>query len=320
MPYKDPVVAEKYNQEYLIKNKEYIRKKARERYLKKVDEKRKYSLEYYRDNKDYVLKYRKEYYQKNKSRIYTDQRIWQSLNKEKVNKIKARYRAKNSEKLKLSGIAYSREHKDERNVYRKEWRKKKGKEEKLLYQYGLTLFDYNAILKKQKNKCGLCKSDFDFKVSNKLNYPCVDHDHENNKVRGIVCRRCNSGLGGFKDSPSLVKKAFKWLNTARYNGQEASPGTVKGVKYNYECLIKRVYGISLNHFYGMMKSQKYKCGICEIDVNKSKGFNIDHCHVTGNIRGILCPKCNRALGQLKEDRKILKSAVRWLKRSQKKNI
>jgi len=39
----------------------------------------------------------------------------------------------------------------------------------------------------------------------------VDHDHKNGEVRGLLCHRCNVGLGNFQDNPELLLKAYKYL-------------------------------------------------------------------------------------------------------------
>jgi hypothetical protein len=42
---------------------------------------------------------------------------------------------------------------------------------------------------------------------------CVDHDHETNKVRGLLCNSCNKALGLFKDSPNILNQAINYLGT-----------------------------------------------------------------------------------------------------------
>jgi len=44
----------------------------------------------------------------------------------------------------------------------------------------------------------------------------LDHDHETGKVRGVICASCNTGLGQFKDSPTLLQAAFMYVNTPRF--------------------------------------------------------------------------------------------------------
>ncbi|QLF88142.1 recombination endonuclease [Methylophilales phage Venkman EXVC282S] len=72
-------------------------------------------------------------------------------------------------------------------------------------RYGITLDDYNAMLKKQKNRCYLCGSHND---DTKL---YVDHCHTKKTVRKLLCQYCNSGLGQFRDNVKVMKKAIEYL-------------------------------------------------------------------------------------------------------------
>jgi len=76
-------------------------------------------------------------------------------------------------------------------------------------------------------------------------------------------------------------------------------------------------GITLEDFDRMMAEQDCACAICraplsEVPDSKTDSPHIDHCHDTGRVRGLLCNRCNRALGLLQDDRKILEAALRYL--------
>lgn len=121
-----------------------------------------------------------------------------------------------------------REYKDEKNKARRikyatdeEYRNKqknkvkdyfsRNKEVKLsqrLKKFGITLDGYRNLLKLQGGKCAICGSEIGDSVGNRL---YVDHDHETGKVRGLLCSRCNFGLGNFKDSVELLSKAIRYL-------------------------------------------------------------------------------------------------------------
>ena len=58
----------------------------------------------------------------------------------------------------------------------------------------------------QGNRCAICKNEF--RNSKDMN---VDHNHVDGKIRGLLCRRCNLGLGRWEDNPSFFDNASKYL-------------------------------------------------------------------------------------------------------------
>ena len=73
----------------------------------------------------------------------------------------------------------------------------------------------------------------------------------------------------------------------------------------------RKHGISYDQFNSLMESQKGVCGICA----QPGSLDIDHCHLDGHVRGLLCGPCNRALGFLKDDPAILRAAISYLEKN-----
>ncbi len=88
---------------------------------------------------------------------------------------------------------------------------RKQRTDHLFIKYGITRDTYNAILKSQEGVCKICKMPETIKSNGKLNPLSVDHDHKTHKVRGLLCRKCNSGLGHFNDDPELLIKAANYL-------------------------------------------------------------------------------------------------------------
>lgn len=70
-------------------------------------------------------------------------------------------------------------------------------------RYGVSLPDFEKMVAAQNGKCAICG-----KVPKKL---CVDHCHTTNKVRGLLCRKCNSGIGFFGDDFYMVIRAASYL-------------------------------------------------------------------------------------------------------------
>lgn len=76
--------------------------------------------------------------------------------------------------------------------------------------------------------------------------------------------------------------------------------------------LKRRYGISLADYDYLHSQQDGRCAICKTPENGEK-LNVDHHHLTGTTRGLLCQKCNTGLGLFQEDIPRLISAIEYLK-------
>lgn len=93
---------------------------------------------------------------------------------------------------------------------RKESHKKANRNYMYKRRYGIDLLEYSKMLDIQEGKCSICGRTDPGSIQHKHLY--VDHDHRTGNIRGLLCFRCNSGLGYFKDDPKLFIKAFMYLN------------------------------------------------------------------------------------------------------------
>ena len=76
-----------------------------------------------------------------------------------------------------------------------------------------------------------------------------------------------------------------------------------------------LYGITPEQFAERLESQGGRCAICRTDTPGGKGgWHVDHDHVTGVIRGLLCHRCNLMLGNAADDPARLRAAVAYLER------
>ena len=79
--------------------------------------------------------------------------------------------------------------------------------------YGCTIEDVYTMHKQQNGKCAICDKEI-IVIGNSLTkyqVACVDHNHVTGKIRGLLCNTCNRGLGFFKDSTEIVRKAFMYM-------------------------------------------------------------------------------------------------------------
>jgi hypothetical protein len=185
----------------------------------------------------------------------------------------------------------------------------------LLRKYKIRLADCLRLSEAQNDCCRICKQ---HKSKAPLQQLCVDHDHKTGQVRGLLCRHCNNGLAKFDDNVFSIFNAIGYL--LRPCPVIISP--VQQVKYvsgTQEFFrnshLKSVFGITIQQYEWLAKSQDYLCPICWTNIKKVDGkkyMPVDHCHKTQNIRGILCQKCNIGIGCFKENVSSLQAATEYL--------
>lgn len=93
----------------------------------------------------------------------------------------------------------------------KEWRKRNptGVRNSMLKScYGITLLDYERMLKSQNGKCAICTKPFS---KERLRNLVIDHNHTTGKIRGLLCQACNKGLGFFGDNVILLLRAIRYM-------------------------------------------------------------------------------------------------------------
>jgi hypothetical protein len=116
---------------------------------------------------------------------------------------KRQYREKNKEKL----DEYNKEFKEKNAEHLKEYQKNYYSSKQKYLRYGINREQYDSLLNKQNNKCSICGISF-----NNENEIRIDHDHDKNIVRGLLCHHCNCGLGLFKDDINVLTNAINYLN------------------------------------------------------------------------------------------------------------
>jgi hypothetical protein len=83
---------------------------------------------------------------------------------------------------------------------------------------------------------------------------------------------------------------------------------------------RRTYGISFRWVKEQLEKQGWLCSICKTQGFKMldshvSGLNVDHCHTTGQVRGLICHNCNRGLGLFQDSPEYLREAALYLERS-----
>lgn len=78
--------------------------------------------------------------------------------------------------------------------------------------------------------------------------------------------------------------------------------------------LQRTYGISQEEYLNLLEAQEGVCDICLNTCPTGRNLAVDHHHKTGRVRGLLCIKCNQAIGMLHEDKEIILRALDYLKK------
>jgi hypothetical protein len=77
--------------------------------------------------------------------------------------------------------------------------------------------------------------------------------------------------------------------------------------------IKSAYGLTEAEYDQLVKRHRNRCAICKSGTPGARGeWRIDHDHVTGQVRGLLCNNCNSGIGMLQDDPEIIATAARYV--------
>ena len=74
----------------------------------------------------------------------------------------------------------------------------------------------------------------------------------------------------------------------------------------------RLYGITQEQFHEILRDQGAACPICTDALADLSKIHVDHCHDTGRVRGLLCGRCNQAIGLLREDAESMRRAIAYV--------
>jgi hypothetical protein len=114
-----------------------------------------------------------------------------------------------------------------REVQRKWWGGARRVHARSLWRYhGPTLAEYDAMVAGQHGCCLICgQPETVVGKSGELLPLAVDHNHETGEIRGLLCHKCNRGLGAFRDSAELLRAAADYLDHRDVTLCETHSGT-----------------------------------------------------------------------------------------------
>jgi hypothetical protein len=146
---------------------------------------------------------------------------------------------------------------------------------------------------KKCSKCGEDKPISEYYLKNgKPNNPC----------KGCVREQAAQWA---KDNPEKNKASKQKYEKANKE---------KIAKYQRAWRLKTTYGITSDDFERLSGEQYGLCAIC-MNPPTERGLCVDHCHDTGEVRGLLCDSCNLGIGLLKDDAVLCENAMTYLERT-----
>ena len=180
-------------------------------------DKSEYNKKYYAEHKDEIYKKRSS----NREYLNKKQVEWAAKNPEKVKEINKRSRQNRKKERAAYNLKWYHDHPDESKQKHKKYAENHADEIKdrsrrfyreryLKRNYGLTPADYEKLFISQDGKCAICGKDLLGKMET-----CIDHDHDTHIVRGLLCRKCNLGIGHLGDNAETVYSAFLYLTGER---------------------------------------------------------------------------------------------------------
>lgn len=112
------------------------------------------------------------------------------------------------EECRVKHNRYGQNNKEKTSAYKKQYNadnKEKNKQKYLRRTYNI---EYDLLYAKQKGRCAVCHTH----QSELRTALCVDHDHKTGRVRGLLCHKCNVGIGQFDDNIKKLFDAIKYLS------------------------------------------------------------------------------------------------------------
>ena len=160
------------------------------------------SREWYEANKERAAARNKAWYAANRDRAAATSKAWREANPDRVVAIQRAWYEKNKERVAVTRRAWKKANPDRAAAI------------KLQYRYGVSLADYNAMLETQDDSCAICGRTAE-EEGQRL---AVDHDHDTDEVRGLLCGNCNRAIGLFQHDPKLLRGATiyleRWIKVA----------------------------------------------------------------------------------------------------------
>jgi hypothetical protein len=120
-------------------------------------------------------------------------------------------------------------------------------------------------------------------------------------------------------------EAEAWRARTRHGAKGGAAAAARGdwlrkmapvakARYIRDANLKALYGIGLPHYEELLGNQGGVCAICAREPRGKRPLEVDHDHASGEVRGLLCSNCNRAIGLLDENPELFDRAKEYIAR------
>lgn len=146
------------------------------------------------------LPYARAYKERNKEKELLRTQEWRDNNPDAIKEYSKKYYHEHREEIMEKVVAWGNKNPEKKRRYR------------LKTVFGISTEEYEARLSSQKGVCAICGLPEMTKDKNGAIRPLsIDHDHTSNKIRGLLCAKCNIGLGQFNDNYDILLSAANYL-------------------------------------------------------------------------------------------------------------
>ena len=149
-----------------------------------------------------------------------------------------------------------------------------------------------GLLKGLKKPCRACTN------SIKQGGTGLSYDRTGNRL----CRGCSN--------PMIKGTYYEHNKTVCKNCSHAAAAKYIRTTYKF-----KKYSIDQEQYNRLIVEQRNACAICRVSFDRNTTTRIDHDHVTGEVRGLLCHYCNVGLGHFKDNIEFLTESIKYLKRN-----
>jgi hypothetical protein len=158
-------------------------------------------------------------------------------------------------------------------------------------------------------RCAACGGDAYVRSNGQFGTHCTPCARAADMAKNVNCVRCGELRDG--SHPSYCRTCYRAYDRARAKTPDAR--TKDRAKHRRYAL--GAYRLTVEQWQAMFDAQDGRCAICSTDTPGGKGrFHVDHCHVSGRVRALLCSRCNVMLGMAGDDITRLRAAIAYLAR------